>query len=657
MVILYPRPVRLLPREKILRPRPLNLIPRPIVMSPRPAVLFPRPPGLRARPPSYRTIVKRDMEVEDWQKWASTIPGFVDSFTSDMEGKESHLYDYQIEHLLNNSPFRHIDKSRQVGLSYGISAEALAKTYLKKLQTSIFISINQEEANEKIRYAESLNELIPSEFKMNMAVRNKQSLEFDYHGHRNRILSFAQRQPRGKGLNTDINLDEFAHMKDARTIYVASIPVITRGTGVLTLLSTPLGKGNKHYEIGNNRKDFPDFTRMRIYWWWCPDFLENPDDLEKARKFAPAMTTRERVNTFGNSKLRAIYNNTDELEFKQEYELYYIDSSISFMSLDLIMKCVFDDPDEDALEGNIDPDEVPRAYVPYKDSDGKLVVPDTIMNEYRGNKHADWKSWEGHISESEGEENGFSKIKDIIDEMYVALNPGSRNLLLGYDVGRVRDNAELSVVEQIEIDDYNLHIQRLILSLDNISFNMQENIIRYVLKVLGIERGKIDSTGLGAHLGENINNEFGGIEAIKFGSDNKGRMARRFKMRLEDRTIAIINQKSQIQQIHSIRRSVTGNASTKYDADHKNGHHGDKFWALALASFSGDFYNRLKLDNSSVIIAPEPKSNTNRGIMRSALEKQSVKFSAGNRTSGIFTVDNSFSNNLTDEFFDSKFYG
>ena len=94
-------------------------------------------------------------------KWLSTEPGFLEGLTTDVLGVPTKLYGYQIKYLLDTSFFIHIDKSRQTGFSYIYAGRSLAKSHLHAHHTSIFISINQEEANEKIIYARGLYESLP----------------------------------------------------------------------------------------------------------------------------------------------------------------------------------------------------------------------------------------------------------------------------------------------------------------------------------------------------------------------------------------------------------------------------------------------------------------------------------------------------------------
>lgn len=555
-------------------------------------VRVPKPYGYK---PSTRIIVKREPTQEELHNWLGTVSGFVGALTCDMEGNPSKFYDYQQEHMENNAVFRSIDKARQVGFSYTFAAESLSKCHLKAIQTSIFISYNQEEANEKIRFAKALYDSMPTEYQKKLVVDNKQSLEFELKGRRTRILSFAQRQPRGKGYNTDVYLDEFAHMMWGRAIYTAALPVLTRGSGVLTVASTPLGKGNMHYEISNDISgDYDMFSRMRVYWWDCPELCH---DVEGARREAHLMTTEERVARFANQKMQVLFKASESLEsFMQEYELYYADESLAYYPLDLIQHCVFEQ--ETALESNIDPEEIDVGWAPF-DEDGKIVAPDTIMNAYAGNKI----NWYFDGARFFGSSDAmFDAVKDMIDKFILTMQAEmfGRNLLAGMDIGRKRDTSEICIMEQIELPTHNLHIDRLSIELDNVTFKMQRRIVRYILSRMPITKMRIDSTGIGSDLAETIQGEYGGrVESIDFNIENKAEMAKNFRFRLEDRAIALFNDPHAIKQIHSIKKTVTESSNVKYGTEKTvKDHHGDKFWAKALASSGGDSYDRNRILNA-----------------------------------------------------------
>jgi len=564
---------------------------------PRPVKRFARPGEWT--PPHYRGIVKKELDEGAVQKWLATAPGFLTGLTMDMEDEKTKLYDYQQQHMLDKTVFRIVDKSRQTGFSYAKAGEALAKSHLKLLQTSIFISKDQEEANEKIRFARSFYYSLPEEYKRKCIVDNKQSLEFEYRGKRTRILSFAQRQPRGKGNNTDILLDEFAHMMWANEIYVSAVPVITRGSGTLTLGSTPLGKGTKHYQIFHDKEHYPTYSRMQIAWWDC-DILCN--NVEEARKLAPFMETKERIEIFGTLKVKEIYLSFEEEEFQQEFELFCADSTHSYYSLDLIRSCVFDDEKGLILEGNIDPDEIPVGFAPVKGDSG-LIVPDTITNLYKDDEVV----WYCDVDKLHDSDNIVDCANDMIDRMLLAMSMEGfgRTLLLGIDIGRQRDSSEISILEEYEIDSHNLHVERISLELVNVPFRKQKEIVQLFLKKLPITKANFDGTqgSHGADLAETLAYEFPDVvESIQFAPEIKAQMAKNFRFRLEDRTIALINDSDSIKQIHSIKKVITESANVKFSADKTKKHHGDKFWSKALASIGGQEYDRNGLMQADNVI-------------------------------------------------------
>ena len=148
---------------------------------------------------------------EDLSKWMSTTEGFLQGLTETDE-KPTRLAPYQLAHLRDVSRFRAREKARGVGFSFVCAAEALARSHIRTDYTAIFVSMNLEEAVEKIRYAHRLYHSLPLKWQKRMVVDNKTSLEFeDPSGrYRSRLISHPCKDPRGKH-KADVYLDEFAH--------------------------------------------------------------------------------------------------------------------------------------------------------------------------------------------------------------------------------------------------------------------------------------------------------------------------------------------------------------------------------------------------------------------------------------------------------------
>jgi phage FluMu gp28-like protein len=101
---------------------------------------------------------------------------------------------FQVAHLCDDGQFRIEDKSRQIAWSFLVAMEATAEAILGA-QSSVFVSINLDEASEKIRYAKAVLENIQN-YQLPKVIRdNTFGLEFDNGA---RILSLPSREPRGK---------------------------------------------------------------------------------------------------------------------------------------------------------------------------------------------------------------------------------------------------------------------------------------------------------------------------------------------------------------------------------------------------------------------------------------------------------------------------
>lgn len=502
-------------------------------------------------------VKKTGPEAEDELfKWLSTEAGFLEGLTTDVLGNPTRLYSYQIRYLYDPSFFIHIDKARQTGFSYIYAGRSLARSHLQSYHTSIFISINQEEANEKIVYARGLYESLPLSLQKKVVVDNKHSLEFeDRSGKlstRTRIISHAQREPRGKGGNVDVYLDEAAHYTWGESIYVAAVPIITRGAGTLTIGSSPLGKKGIHYDIIAREAYRKIYSYHQVYWWNCVDFVKS-GKFKEARKTALNMPTEERVVRFGSEKLVGIFISMDIEQFQQEYELLHVDESVSFFPIDLINKCVYD----------VIIDDIFLADDEYSE---KLTFP--IIEKYP--------------------EIDFTLYEDL-DSLRYAVNKGkvSPNLYAGYDVGRKNNNGEFAIIEEVK-GDPPVQVIRHLNTFRNKKFQFQRAYLKNSLDLFPKLKMKIDSGGIGEQLAEELSDYSWRVEPIHFSNEWKEEVCADFRIRLEEQIIAIPNKKEVKTQIHSIKRKVTESGRFIFDAEKNKKHHGDIFWAIAMASSLGE---------------------------------------------------------------------
>jgi phage FluMu gp28-like protein len=219
---------------------------------------------------------------------------------------------FQLRHLDDESTFRIETKSRQIAWSWLAAAESVAYAVLDR-QPSMYVSINQDEATEKIRYAKQIYSAIRLSGQPAVKRDTQTELEFTNGA---RLISLPGRPPRGKA-RFNVYLDEFAWVKLAREIYTAALPVVTKG-GRLRIGSSPAGASGMFWEVAEQRlKKYPGYKRARTPWWKVAAFCVN---VAMATQMAPNMPSEVRVDLFGNDRIKAIFANMILEDFQQEYE-------------------------------------------------------------------------------------------------------------------------------------------------------------------------------------------------------------------------------------------------------------------------------------------------------------------------------------------------
>ena len=453
---------------------------------------------------------------------------------------------WQDAYIKSMARFIAIVKSRRVGWSFICSLKGLIKAMDPDRvgYTKQFVSYNEEDALEKISYAKQFYESIPDcDAKKKLIVDNKSMLCFqDKNGiTQSRLISIPCRPPRGKG--GDISLDEFAiyNAKMQKLVYDAALPVISRG-GTIEMGSSPLGKIGKFYDILTDKSTY-DYERYNIPWWFCRDLCV---DVPTAVKVAPDLTTPERVETFGTKIIQQIFQNNDYETFRQEYECDFIDSSESYIPLDLI----------------------------YANTPGKR---DGDLDLSACEKMDDEEYWEYNRSID------FQTYKDLSSAI-LNYKPAAHGetLYLGFDVGRTHDATAIFIIGKMP-NGLKRDFARI--ELRNVDFETQENTILQAYKELPIYRGRMDATGIGKPIFESLHKKLGDrLEGVTFTPEEKEIMAIDVKRGLEQREFLLSNDKEFHRQIHSIKRTSNGGKYFRYDAERNEKGHADSFWAWALAN-------------------------------------------------------------------------
>jgi phage FluMu gp28-like protein len=434
---------------------------------------------------------------------------------------------FQLSHLNDNSTFRIENKSRQIAWSWLSAAEAVAEAALDE-QSSVFVSINQEEAKEKIRYGRIVYKNLHGVRLPALKRDNELMLEFDNGA---RLISLPAKPPRGKA-RFNIYLDEFAHVAQDRAIYTAAMPILSKG-GRIRIGSSPMGASGVFWELFSERlRTYPGYTRKRTPWWEVQAFCKN---VREARRLAPAMPTAHRVELFGRETIQAIYANLPEEDFRQEYEAEFVDETTAWITWEEIQA----------------------------NQDSALIC---------------------FLAQGKGK--ALAQARAAIDSLATAMSMGQveRVMAGGLDIGRTRNASELAIVGLNSLG-YPL---RAMITLEGCEFDDQEEIVTYALARLSMSKLLVDQNGIGRNLAENLAKRFPGkVEGVDFTNPSKTLWATDAKMLVQQRKTPLPVAREIAYQIHSIKKTVTAARNLVFDTERNEKHHADKFWAWALGLAAG----------------------------------------------------------------------
>lgn len=224
------------------------------------------------------------------------------------------LYPYQKAWVNDDSQFRIVNKSRQVGFSWCCAAEALFSSMFIKNSTILFVSTSQKGANRIMKYVRDLWYKIPEEIRKEFAIESftKEEIEFT---NGSKIISLPNNPDSARGYPaTDVYLDEFAFLENEQKMWEAILPTTSRKDvrRRMSLMSTPFGKLNTFYNIYEKLKGKKEdvWSRHKVMWYDCPDI-----DITKIKC---TMT---------------------ENQFKQEYNCQFIDEVSAVFTYELLNAC------------------------------------------------------------------------------------------------------------------------------------------------------------------------------------------------------------------------------------------------------------------------------------------------------------------------------
>jgi phage FluMu gp28-like protein len=435
---------------------------------------------------------------------------------------------YQFRDLNNRTRYGLDVKSRQVGWSFTAALDAFCDSRLNPGWPYIFVSINLDEAKEKIRYLRNIVAATDSPARpQRFLVDSMTELEFEDHS---RFISHPCKPVRGKA-GARVYLDEMAHYPEGldKEIYTAAVPATTKGGGYIRIGSSPLGARGLFWEIATqSMRQWPGFTRTWIPWWVTNSLSL---DAKLAAIEAPLMTSEERVEKFGTDILKEIFGNMFLEDFQQEYECMWVDETTSWIPWDVIIR---------------------------------NQKPNLLCFKYKT------------VSEV------MSGIDDIREA--IAQNQIEGALCGGLDIGRKHDLTEFVAVGKSSAGDSPL---RLSISLDRVEYDEQEACFTNLIEALPFTDVLIDRNGIGAQLAEALERTWK-ANGVDFTNASKELWAVNARIAMQRNQTPIPEDRDLSYQIHSIKKQVTAAKNNVFDTERNAKHHADKFWAWALALYAAN---------------------------------------------------------------------
>lgn len=160
------------------------------------------------------------------------------------------------------------------------------------------------------------------------------------------------------------------------------------------------------------------------------------------------------------------------------------------------------------------------------------------------------------------------------EDMRKCKNP----LYAGYDPAKFQDSGVFIVTEKVDKKFITRHIREW----KRISYTQQLEYIKKFMKEGKITMLRMDRTGVGEKLYEDLNAAFPSrVEGVTFTNSSKEKMIIDLRVLFQDALIEIPYNMNLSNQLHSLQKIVTESKNVRYT--HKGGAHDDYVWALALA--------------------------------------------------------------------------
>jgi phage FluMu gp28-like protein len=445
---------------------------------------------------------------------------------------------YQDRWIMDDSQLKVAVWSRQSGKSFAAALRAVLKCMGSRTQY-IILSKGERQSRmfmEKVKDFCVFFKRLKALPAFNELETDDKTMEIYFPKNRSRIIGLPANPDTARGYSGHIVLDEFAFHGDAHKIYAACFPIITRGYSI-EVISTPNGTAGKFYEIAKAAglvgspiadKPSPD----------CAEQSSAKGDAELCSAQS-GLWSGHRVDIYDAvaqglpADINLLRSGCDDEEtWLQEYGCQFLSDAQNYIPVELISTCVHEE----------------------------------ATTEVPGYGTRDTEHGEGP-------------------------SRGARDLYMGVDIGRKRDLTIAWLFEKVG----GVLWSRRLLVMKGMNFDQQEKeICRLIdggaapcpvsrVPCPVVRRCCVDQSGIGMMLAEHLVQRYGAmVEPVTFTAPLKERLAPLVKMAFEERTVRIPDNREVRADINSVKRFVTLAGNVRFDAEHTDRGHADRFWALAM---------------------------------------------------------------------------
>lgn len=232
------------------------------------------------------------------------------------------LYGYQRRQVENPARFTWNNWSRQTGKSFAFTLRRILRG-MSRRRNQILLSAGATQSRELMMKAKQHLEAMqiaasavidgPEEVFEGIKYNQLEIAvpELGPGGGPLRIIGLPANPRTARGFTGDLLLDEFAMHQHDKDIWGAAFPTVSRGGGELDVCSTPMGRQNLFYRLGEN--DMFSQSKVTIHEAIADGCPQNAEELRKGC--------------------------TDDDVWRQEYLCEFVDEATAFLTYEMIGEC------------------------------------------------------------------------------------------------------------------------------------------------------------------------------------------------------------------------------------------------------------------------------------------------------------------------------